>query len=386
MKQCYRQTHRLNRWFIALAMTVSFVSMNCLRAQSPQNGDRSASDRAVKKSLLTSTVAEIEARGKNSIEVRLEPLPSAESAPVVTAMSASHDGRYLAIAGDDHVIRLFDVESERTVRELSGHTDWIQALEFSADSQQLYSSGNDGRVLRWQHRYPVAAEEIVHLEFAIRSLSLSSERQWLAVGGFSNEIGIWDLSNQSWKTRLQCECGDQRCVRFSPAGDRLLCGGRDGCLRVWDTVSGELIFDKKLHNSRVSTAAFSSDGNLLTSAAEDRRLIQVHLATGETRLDLELGPARFKSLCLINDNLVAVAGSDNSIVLFDMLLGGERARLDGHFGTVAVMCPCGQKLASGSFDTTVRIWDYAEVARENDLKSLPVSRAKLDVDASMRIR
>ncbi len=99
-------------------------------------------------------------------------------------MAASHDGKYLAIAGDDHVIRLFDVSLQKTVRELVGHTDWIQSLVFSADAQSLFSGGNDGRVLRWEHRYPVEPTEVLRLPFAIRSLSIASERQLLAVGGF----------------------------------------------------------------------------------------------------------------------------------------------------------------------------------------------------------
>ncbi len=346
--------------------------------------DRVAADRAAA-TQLTSTVAAIES-SSSSLEIMIEPYRGAKSAPVITAMTSSHDGHYLALAGDDHVIRIYEVATNVMVKELVGHKDWIQTLAFSADSQELYSSGNDGHVLRWQHRYPVAPEDIIQLPFAIRSLSLSSYQRLLAVGGFSDKIGIFDLEKKRWKQLFQCDCNDQRCVRFSPDGTRLLCGGRDGCLRVWNVETGEELFNKRLHHSKVSEAAFSADATHVISVGEDRHVIQCEIATGNIRFDRELAQARLKSICLLNDDLAAIAGSDNSIRLYDLSIDDVIAKLDGHFGTVAIMCPCGNKLASGSFDTSVRIWDLeAEVARQRK-QSMPVGLAPLDVDSRMRIR
>ncbi len=353
------------------------------------NNDRSASDRKAIDRLattqLTSTVAATEG-SSSSLEIRIEPLEQHRSPPVVTAMSASYDGKYLAMAGDDHVIRLFDVALKKTVRELSSHTDWIQSLAFSADSQVLYSGGNDGRLLRWEPSNTDAPTEILKLPFAVRSLSLASKRQLLAIGGFSDDVKIWDLANNHWKHQFKCECADQRCVRFSPSGDKLLCGGRDGGIRVWDVDTGELIVDRHLHKSRIFTAAFSGSGDTITSAGEDRHLVRFDLKSNAVMMDRELATTKLMSMCLINDQLVAVAGSDNSIRLYDMVVDDVIAKLNGHFGTVAIMCPCGELLASGSFDTSVRIWDLKAEVEQQPKQSMPVGLAPLDVDAKMRIR
>jgi WD40 repeat protein len=166
----------------------------------------------------------------------------------------------------------------------------------------------------------------------------------------------------------------------------LLCGGRDGGIHVWEVETGELIVDKHLHKSRIFTAAFSSDGEVITSAGEDRHLIRFDLKTEKVIMDRELATTKLMSMCLINDQLVAVAGSDNSIRLYDMMVDDVIAKLNGHFGTVAIMCPCGEMLASGSFDTSVRIWDLAAEVEKQAKHSMPVGLAPLDVDAKMRIR
>jgi WD40 repeat protein len=374
----YKIGHKSIASIVWLAATVGL-------AQPPQLNEVSASDKRHRRTQLTSSVAETLA-SSSSLEIKIPPLPGAKSPPVVTAITASLDGNYLAMAGDDHVIRLYDISLQTVVRELVGHTDWIQSLVFSASGQELYSSGNDGRVLRWLHRYPVEPEEIVKLPSAVRSMSISSYKHLLAIGGFSETIGIWDLANKKWKHEFQCECGDHLCVRFSPDGERLLSGGRDGCLSVWEVESGKMLLHKELHRSRVTEAAFSLDGQTVTSIGEDRRVIQYDLVANAIRSEKELAPARLKSMCLINDDLAAIAGSDNSIRLYDMEVDEVVAKLDGHFGTVAIMCPCGNKLASGSFDTTVRIWDLKEEVARQQLQSMPVGLAPLDVDAKMRIR
>ncbi len=320
-----------------------------------------------------------------SFEIRLAPLPQHDSAPVITALASSYDGRFLAAAGDDHAIRVIDVASGKTINTLVGHTDWIQSLVFSSDAQHLYSAGNDGRVLRWNHQYPVLHTQILAEDFAIRALTLSSEKNLLAVCGFSNEILLWNLSSGRAQLRLSCDSEDQRCVRFSPDGSRLLRGGRLGEICVWNTDSGAELAHYRQHNRRVFTAAFSADGSTVTSVGEDRRLIRYKIESQEVVYDQEVAHSKLMSMCLINDDMVAAAGADNSIVLVDVRSNQAVAQLKGHTGTVAVMVPCGEYLASGSFDTTIRIWNLAHIAERGVREGRPVS-APLKVDSRLRIR
>lgn len=326
-----------------------------------------------------------EADELESFEIRLSPLLKHDSAPVVTALAASHDGRFIAAAGDDHSIRIIDVASGTTFSILTGHTDWIQTLAFSSDSQNLYSAGNDGRVFKWNHQYPVSYTQVLQTEFAIRAITLSTQKNLLAICGFSDQVLLWNLTSASLKHRLTCDSQDQRCVRFSPDGSRLLRGGRLGDICVWDTETGQELAHYQEHDRRVFTAAFSVDGSEVTSVGEDRRLIRFDIATGKRTFDAEVARGKLMSMCLITDNVVAAAGADDSIVLFDVAAGRAIAQLMGHTGTVAVMVPCGDYLASGSFDTTIRIWNLERIGQRGSEAGRPVS-APLKIDRDLRIR
>ena len=47
--------------------------------------------------------------------------------PVLTAVSLSPDGRAFATGGDDHLVRIWNLNDGSLVRELRGHSDWVRA-------------------------------------------------------------------------------------------------------------------------------------------------------------------------------------------------------------------------------------------------------------------
>ncbi|GAB5401866.1 MAG: WD40 repeat domain-containing protein [Aureliella sp.] len=320
--------------------------------------------------------------------IELQPLEETDSIPVVTALASDASGSYLAIAGDDHAVRIYSTELKRVIRTVKAHVDWIHALQFdsppagSTNVPRLYSAGDDGFVYCWQQGQPPVS--LAKFEFAIRSLSFSTDRNLLAVGGFDERIVLFDTQSRRYKRVLTCDCGDQRTVRFSPDGSQLLCGGRDGEVNVWNSETGQKIACYAAHSGRIHTASFSSSGDKITSVGEDRRLVQYDLAAQRVLpLPLEL-PSKLMSMSLINDSIVAIAGADNSIQLYDFNAEQLIANLTSHEGTVAVLCPVGKMLASGSFDTTVRIWDLEEVDAQR--RQQPVRMTPIEVDDKLRIR
>lgn len=376
--------HRWLQGLLASASLIATLATGSVQGQDDVSKFVSAASPAIA-NRLTADIRSQTAEGLEFAEIRLAPLPEHDSPPVITALAASHDGRFLAAAGDDHAIRIVDVASGATIDTLVGHVDWVQSVVFSADSQDLYSAGNDGRVLKWHHQYPVSYTQVLAAGFAIRAMTLSTERNLLAVCGFSNEVVLWDLPSGREKFRLSCDSPDQRCVRFSPDGERLLRGGRLGEICVWDTETGAELAHYRQHNRRVFTAAFSADGSSVTSVGEDRRMVRYDIDSQRVTYDQVVASGKLMSMCLINDHMVAAAGADNSIVLVDIISNQAVAQLNGHTGTVAVMVPCGEFLASGSFDTTIRIWNLERISQREVPTGRPV-RAPFQIDSELQIR
>ena len=80
---------------------------------------------------------------------------------------------------------------------------------------------------------------------------------------------------------------------------------------------------------------------------------------------LEGHSERVTALCVLPDGRLASGSYDNTIRLWDVATGAETARLEGHSGRVAALCllPDG-RLASGSWDNTIRLWDVDDRRRD----------------------
>jgi WD40 repeat protein len=71
---------------------------------------------------------------------------------MIYAAALSPDGRYIAVGGylgagqDIGMIRIHELETGKVVRLLRGHTNIITSLAFSSDGRYLASGSNDRRV------------------------------------------------------------------------------------------------------------------------------------------------------------------------------------------------------------------------------------------------
>jgi WD40 repeat protein len=71
----------------------------------------------------------------------------------VAAVAFAPDGKSLASAGADNVVRLWEVGTWKPKGVLKGHTDCVCALAFSEDSHVLVSGSFDGTCKTWREPY-----------------------------------------------------------------------------------------------------------------------------------------------------------------------------------------------------------------------------------------
>ncbi|MCY2981345.1 MAG: WD40 repeat domain-containing protein [Planctomycetota bacterium] len=317
--------------------------------------------------------------------IQLDKLPSHSEPPVITALSVSPSGELIAAAGDDHAIRIVALKTGKTVSTLSGHLDWVQCVEFSPNGKRLASCGHDGTLRIWSidETPKVLFEKSVG--HALFSLAFLNDDQIYAVG-FSNKIYHWNAIAGEMVVDHACECRDVRAIACSPDGALVAYGGRDGVLRIRhvndsnDSLSSQtskpqtskpsesktIEWKAPLHFDRIRSIQFSQDGRQITSVGEDRRIVHYDVlkrtAVGQT----EVGGGKLMGLCQLETNLFAIAGSDNSIRIFSDIDRRVLVKLVGHDGSVGVLKRTSKLIISGSFDTTIRLWDIDRAISSSD--------------------
>src|SRR5438094_2336068 len=79
----------------------------------------------------------------------------------VAAVAFSPDGRTLASAGADNVVRLWEVGTWKPKGVLKGHTDCVCAVAFAPDSEVIATGSYDHTVKLWDAK-KLSNEKTVH--------------------------------------------------------------------------------------------------------------------------------------------------------------------------------------------------------------------------------
>ena len=109
---------------------------------------------------------------------------------------------------------------------------------------------------------------------------------------------------------------------WSPDGARLLSGGRDGTLLVWDAASGELLHTLTGHKDWIMSCAWSPDGARLLSGGYDRTLRVWDAASGEL-LHTLTGHGNWINACAWSRDGARLlsGGDDGTLRVWDALTG-----------------------------------------------------------------
>jgi WD40 repeat protein len=293
---------------------------------------------------------------------------------MVCALAFSADGKRLASSGEDKLIHLWDVEKGTLQGRLVGHTDRVPALAWHPDGQRLYSAGWDTTVRVWN---TLTCEPIILLNShatQVHTLTLTGDGALLASADSAAAVHVWRTSDNRTLCVFREDQGEIHALSFSPDGKQLVSGGSDCVIRLWSGVRE----DTQTHGPAPAVGRVET--------AKPRRGGQTAAPSPLSEL---LQPPATQTLALTGDGRRLVsAGGGNTVRVWDTATVQLQAQLEEAQAVQAVaVSPDGHWLADSTADSRLHLWDLVSGQRHHTLEgsSLPTTSLAFSADSTLLV-
>ncbi len=274
-------------------------------------------------------------------------------------------GERIISASADGTIREWDAVSGEPLRILEGHQGEVSEAHYSPDGAYILSAGDDGFIL-----WDADSGEILY--------RIPTEGQaWTAdftpdgaqfIGGLDNgRLFLFDTASGELVWEFQRDGGPAHggaiwSARISPTGELAASGGEDNAVALWDMASGELVIYDNEYNGWILTVEFSSYGDYLLYGSGDSSAYLAALDDPFSVVQIFRGHSSAVNAAIFSDDNKIITGSwDNSLREWDILTGSQLRRFNGHNGGVTAVSVnyYTNQMVSSSYDNDLRIWDLA---------------------------
>ncbi|EFN85984.1 p21-activated protein kinase-interacting protein 1-like [Harpegnathos saltator] len=243
---------------------------------------------------------------------------------VASIRSVTSSKNYLASAGADDIVCLYDLRNRKETGKLMFHNDTINCLAFTPEASHLFTCSNDGSIA------------------AVRCGNWQIEKHWQKAhkGLAVNTLAI------------------------HPTGKLALSTGMDGALRTWNLVKGRqayainLIPRMKYNAKNITIIRWNPNGDkYLLAINQEIYVYFVETAGVHSEFTFES-----KIVCVefLNDNMIAAGFENGQIKFCDLRTKSPTLEMTAHDIRVKCIANINNLLVSASSSGEIKLWKYSE--------------------------
>ena len=210
-------------------------------------------------------------------------------------IALSQDGSYLATTisdEDDNTIQVWNTDTGELLNTLTGNSQRIKDLAFSSDGTILASGDTDETIMLWDIKSNISSVIYKGTYSSSFTLTFSPDGELLASGDDDGNVRILKvnennnglrrlMSQNMFKLKHSGHKDKVTSMAFSPDGNILISGSEDGTIRGWDATSRNQLFVSPGHSVEIrGLGELKAENNLISMHWPERQLLRWDINTG----------------------------------------------------------------------------------------------------------
>lgn len=206
--------------------------------------------------------------GVNDKKVFLKELVQADDSMLCLALST--DGKKLASAGCDRIVRVWDLASGKLEHAIENHADWVFGVAFSPDGKFLATASRDKTAKVWDLAGKESLVTFPDHQNPVYAIAMSADGKYALSAGEDNSVRVWQATEAGKQIgkQLKSMSGQGKSIfrialNTSVKPQLVATCSADGTVRLFDATAATPIKEFKGLTDWVYAVALSADGKLV---------------------------------------------------------------------------------------------------------------------------
>ena len=195
-------------------------------------------------------------------------------------LAVTGDGKIAATASWDRTVRLWDLETGKTLR-IFRHSSPVNAVAFAEDGKTLLAGGHDGKIQVWNTQTGFSKGALEGHFMGITGLTVSPDGRRVLSSSIDKSMRLWELAAMKEVRTFKKHDGQVFAAAFSPDAKTALSAGRDGAVIQWNLETGKPLNTIQAHKALIWSLRVSPDGRFVLTGSSDDSIRVWHLESGD---------------------------------------------------------------------------------------------------------